>query len=58
MQTSGRPGSERSARFVSVTIDMIWRRSTSSSAKISIVFPSDFDIFFTPSVPSTIGAVV
>ena len=45
-------------RFVSVTIDMTWRRTTSGAAKMSIVLPTDLLIFCTPSVPRTTGASV
>ncbi len=45
-------------RCVSVTMLITWRRISSAGAKISIVFPIDFDIFRTPSVPSTTGASV
>ena len=58
MQTSGRPGSVRRIRFVSVTIDMTCLRMTSSDANTSIVLPTDLLIFLTPSVPSTTGASV
>ena len=58
MQRSGWPGSVRLIRSVSVTIPMIVCRISSSGAKIWIVFPTDFDIFFTPSVPRTTGASV
>ena len=40
---------------MSVTIDMTWRRISSGAPRISIVLPTDFDIFLTPSVPSTTG---
>ncbi len=43
---------------MSVTMLMTWRRMTSGSAKISIVFPTDLLIFFAPSVPRTTGASV
>ena len=58
MHTSGRPGSVRKIRWVSVTIDMTCLRMTSAGARTSIVLPTDLDIFLTPSVPSTVGASV
>ena len=58
LQTSGRPGSVRRIRFVSVTIDMTCFRIRSGSPRMSMVLPTDFDIFLTPSVPSTTGALV
>ena len=58
LQTSGRPGSVRLIRSVSVTIDMTWRRISSGEAKISIVLPTDLLILRTPSVPRTTGASV
>ena len=45
-------------RSVSVTMPITVRRISSSGAKTWIVFPTDFDIFFTPSVPRTTGASV
>jgi hypothetical protein len=58
LQISGRPGSVRKMRFVSVTIDITCFRIASGSAKISMTLPSDFDILLTPSVPLTIGESV
>ena len=58
LQTSGRPGSVRRIRLVSVTIDMTCFRISSGSPRMSMVLPTDFDIFLTPSVPSTTGACV
>lgn len=55
LQTSGRPGSVRRMRWVSVTMDMICFRRTSSGAKISIVLPMDLLILRIPSVPRTMG---
>ena len=55
LQTSGRPGSVRRIRFVSVTIDMTCLRMSAGSASTSIVLPSDLLIFLTPSVPRTVG---
>ena len=43
---------------MSVTIDMTCLRMTSGGARTSMVLPTDFDIFRTPSVPSTVGASV
>ena len=43
---------------MSVTIDITCFRMSSGEPRISIVLPTDFDIFFTPSVPSTTGASV
>ena len=58
LQTSGRPGSVRRIRWVSVTIDMTCFRITSGWPRTSIVLPTDLLIFFTPSVPRTVGASV
>ena len=58
MQTSGRPGSVRRMRMVSVTMLMTWPRMTSGAARTSMVLPIDLLIFRTPSVPSTTGASV
>ena len=51
LQTSGRPGSVRRIRFVSVTIDMTCLRMTSAGARMSMVLPIDLLILRTPSVP-------